>query len=568
MILSVPELVEAVKNPNKAIIAEGETYSKKLRMHINSAGIEAHIEQVEKMERPALFAVRKKYTKGNKPLFARMSRPIDKVWSAKGGSIYYNLSESEEKKAIQLSNDVINGYSIKKWLEMFWQPHMLDDPFGVIFMEMLPFTEANLAKRQGRSFVYPTYKSIGCIHSYKTKGSKFEYIIFKLDDSEKTALGFKKEDVIYRVVDDAMDYLVKQVQSEVEIIGGDFSIPNYFGEVPAIRNSDLVSAENEFHPVSFFDTSIELADQFFFKGSVKIAHDLQHGFPKYAEFADDCPSCKGQGAKDGEECELCKGVGKVVMTNVSAIKALSWPTKDDVPIMPKEAGGYIEPSEVFHRIASEGMAHLENMMVLTIWGKKGSIKTQGTSIDKSGKIETATEVMNDIKPEADRLHVISEMAELRHKFILDYVIRLQINVNYTGSAVNYGRRYILEGPDKVWENYSKARKDGAPQNVLDDLLNEYYDAKYMTDPVGLLVAKKLMYVEPFVHLTAQQLKGLGASEDDYKAKLYFSQWLSDISSTEIVSKKIPALRDDLYKFTSTKKLLTAEPPKEQKQIAA
>lgn len=561
MILTVPQLVDAVTKPNKALIDVGVKYSKKMRMHINGTDIEKNVEQIQKLERPALYEVRKKYTTSNKPLFTRLSRPIDKIWSAKGGSIYYNLTEEQEKKAISLSNNVINGYSIKKWLEMYWLPHMLDDPFGVIFMEMLPRKEAVIARNENRSFVYPTYKSIGSIYSYKTKGSKFEYIIFELDAAEKTANNFPVDEKYYRVVDDAMDYLVKRTLDDVQVVGGDYSIPNYFGEVPAIRNSDLISPENEEAANSFFDSCVELADQFFLKGSIKNTHEFLHGFPKYAEFADDCPSCKGEGKKDGEECELCKGAGKVVMTNVAAIKAMNWPTKDDVPVMPKDAGGYIEPSKTYHDIATQGMAHLENMMVLTIWGKQGNIKTQGTSINKDGAAETATEIMNDIKPEADRLHVISSMAELRHKFILDFVIRLQVNINYTGSSVNYGRRYILEGPDKVWENYSKARTTGAPQNVLDDLLNEYYDAKYMTDPVGLAVAKKLMYVEPFVHVTAQQLKGLGASEEDYKAKLYFSQWLSELSETEIVSKKIPALRDDLYKFVSSKQLLIEAPPK-------
>jgi len=58
------------------------------------------------------------------------------------------------------------------------------------------------------------------------------------------------------------------------------------------------------------------------------------------------------------------------------------------------------------------------------------------------------------------------------------------------------------------------------------MLNEYYDAKFMTDPIALRINKKLMYVEPFVHYTAEQVQGLTPDPADYKAKLYFGEWLS------------------------------------------
>lgn len=558
MILSFEQIKEVILQPDKnqlKLIADGVKYSKEMRRHINGHDIDGIITLIDGKELKKEYDIRKKVTKSNKDISARLSRPIDKVWSAKGGSVYYNLSEAEEKMAIMLSNNISNGYSIQKWLEMFWLPHMLDDPFGIMLMEMLPENEAIKAKQENRAFIYPTYKSINTIYNYKPKGNLFDYIVFTVDDAEKLANGIDKDLKVFRIIDDAFDYLVSVKDQSVNILNGGLSIPNWFGMVPAIRNSDLISPENENAAISFFDPIIELYNNFFLKESIKSIVELRHGFPKYAEFADDCPHCKATGKRGGEDCKLCAGTGKVVMTNVNQVKALSWPTKDDVAVMPSNAGGYIEPSETFHKIATTGLIDLENQMITTIWGKQGNVKTQGTSINQQGKTETATEVMSDIKPEADRLHIISAMAEKRHKFILDFVVKLQLSKSsFTGASVNYGRRYMLEGPDAIWDKYSKARKDGAPQNVLDDLLNEFFEAKFMTDPVGLAVAKKLMYVEPFVHITAQQVKGLDVDETDYKMKLYFSDWLSLKTDAEIASMKVDVLKNDLKTFAQQKQL--------------
>lgn len=557
MILDPSQLKNVVLQPDRSIVNAGAEYSKKLRMHINGVDINQHLPLIKGFEREAVHELRIKYSKSNKDMFARNSRPLDNVWNARGGSIYYNLPGSKEKQAIGLANDVRSGYSIKKWLEMFWQPHLLDDPFGIILMEILPQQEAIQAKQKGKSFVYPTYIPSRNIVSYKPKGNRLEYLILALTKDDKVLYGLDEQGSYFRVIDDAFDYVVKVDNQTVTILPR-LTFPNFFGEVPAIINSDIINPENEHYPLSLFDKAIELADQFFIKGSVKITHDFLHGFPKYSEFADDCSNCGGTGYKEAEKCTVCKGTGKRPMTKVSDMKLLTYPTKEDVLILPNQVGGYISPDKTFHEISTADLFDLENFISVTLWGAESKIKTQGTSIDGGGKAQTATQIMSDIKPEANRLYIVSEMAENRHKFILDYVIRLQVEPNYPGASVSYGRRYMLEGPDEIWNKYSQARKDGAPQSVLDDLLNEYYDAKYMTDPMGLAVAKKLMYLEPFVHYRVAEVKALNPSPEDYKAKLYFGEFLSSLNEAMLLSYSLELLKEQLMTFAGEKELAEAE----------
>jgi len=556
MILDYSQLKSIIlENPNKGIIDEGTKYSKDMRFHLYGEHKSSYVKKIEGFEKSN--AVREEYTKTNCDLFARLGRPIDKVYSAKGGSVYYNLPDEQAKKAQFLSNNIRNGMSVKKWVQSVWQPHLLDDPFGLTFIEILPKQEAVLSLKKGHSFVYPTYKPIGTIYDYLPKGNRLEYVVFTLTKIEKKALSLDENDMIFRVVDDACDYIVKKHGNDIYIFDN-LTLDNYFGEVPAMVNSDIIDPKNENCVLSFYHDIKELANQYLLKGSIKSMHDFYHGFPKYSEFASLCTTCNGMKVINGEKCTSCDGVGLKPISKVSESKVLSWPDKDDAVILPSQIGAYISPDKTYWEIATTDLQSLEDAMCVTLWGRQSNLKTQGMSISADGSAKTATEIMDDIKPEADRLHVISDMAEKRHKFILDSLIKVQVSPVYQGSSVNYGRRYMIESPDSIWEKYSAARAKGAPQNVLDDLLNEFYESKYQTDPVALAVAVKLMYVEPFVHYTAQQLKGLDASEEDYKAKLYFSEWLANVDEGELIYAEISALKQALSDYVSAKQLAIPE----------
>ena len=558
MILDLVQIKTIInENPGKDRIAKGVEYSKKLRRHIYGEGMDTYFQSIEGFERNSLKELRVKYSKSNKDLFSRLGRPLDKIFTARGGSVYYNLSDETEKKARLLTQDVKDGFSVRKWVECFWKPHILDDPFGVIFLELASNKEAVKLKQQGKSFVYPTYKSIAGIYDYLPKGNRLEYIVFTVSAEEKKSAGVDVSKIIYRVVDDAFDYWVEKSGEDVAILTN-HTYTNYFGEVPAMVNSDIQNPQYENCFLSPYDEIIELAEQFLLKGSIRVTHDFMHGFPKYSEFASDCNNCNGTGRKEAKECDVCNGSGKNVMTRVSDVKMLSWPTKEDPLIMPAQVGGYISPDKTYYEIATADLQALEDAMSVTLWGSQSRLKTQGMSLTPDAA-KTATEVMDEIKPQADRLVPVSEMAEQRDKFIRDNIIRLQISMNYQGSSVNYGRRYMLEGPDVIWQKYSDARAKGAPQNVLDTLLNEYQEANYQSDPVGLAIAKKLMYVEPFVHYTASVLKGLSPDPVDYKMKLYFSEWLATQNESAIISQSVDELKASLSEYAKAKNLPETQP---------
>jgi hypothetical protein len=298
---------------------------------------------------------------------------------------------------------------------------------------------------------------------------------------------------------------------------------------------------------------MELANHFLLKGSIKITHEFLHGYPKYWEYADGCTDCGGTKYKDGHLCPSCKGTGKKLLLKVSDAKLLEYPDKD-TPIVAPDVAGYVSPDKTYYEIATNDLQLLEELMNVTLWGAQAKVQTQGMVTNQSGDTKTATEVMNDIKPQADRLNLISEMAEKRHKFILDAVVKINLSLPfYPGASVNYGRRYMIEGPDEIWLKYSDARIKGAAISVLDDLLVEYYEAKFFSDPIKLAIQTKLMKVEPFVHLTAQQVDLMqSVTAEDKAAKVYFGEWLSSINEAMVLSMSPELLRENLIAYATQK----------------
>jgi hypothetical protein len=111
---------------------------------------------------------------------------------------------------------------------------------------------------------------------------------------------------------------------------------------------------------------------------------------------------------------------------------------------------------------------------------------------------------------------------------------------------------MIEGPDTIFEKYSLARKEGSSQEVLNDLLSEYYEAKYSNDPVKLAILVKLKDVEPFIHNTSEEIKDWPISAFDMLRKTYFLDWRSTKTDGELLIFSVDELKQDLTEFVITK----------------
>lgn len=543
MILKEVDIKNILLNrPNKKMITEVQTYTKKLIMHMTGVGLKDYIANIEGFERPGAQEIRLKYTRSNVDLFTRIHRPIDKIFSARGGSSYYNLSDAQTKQFKDILSNVEYGYNIRQWMRAFWKPAYHYDPMGMIFIEI---------DQQGNA--YPTYKSVLDVYDYQLNGRNLDYVVFQTDQKiTRTKKGKEVMARVFRIVDDAFDYLVEWDGLNFKTITKE-TFPNYFLRVPAVIISDIIDPVRSFYTSPDADI-IEVADEVLTEGSVKSIFKKYFGFPQAWAYQSDCPTCKGEGQYEGKTCPDCNGTGEKSKHNVWERIKVPVPDKDDPKLAP-DLAGYITPDIEGWNKMTEELQLLEELMFRTYWG------TQQVDDDKS---ETATGRFIDVQPVNDRLNSFSDAAEYVEDFVTDLLGQFYFGIGYKGASINYGRRFLIESPDEIWKKYQEARKSGAPNSVLDNLLLEFYQTKYQNDSIEMQKYIKLMKIEPFVHLTTPELDKIAVPKIDYLKKLYFNEWLSLLNENEILVKDVKTLSDSLTEFVQPKMELANE--EESKQV--
>lgn len=522
MILTKTDLAVILKeNPTRKIWDEAREQAKRLQMHVLGSGLQAAINRIENLEGDKNYAVRKKYAKSNRDLFARVLRPIDNIWSGRGGSAFYNTSKENDERIRAILSNVNNGISARDWTRLFWMKRYLDDPMSIIFMEV----------KADRT--YPVYKSSANIFDALPAGRRLEYVVFKTADPS-----------IFRVVDDALDQLVKLDGEKIQILQGKKTpqFINWFGQVPAIITSDIPRDGREDMYASPIADEVELADIVLREGSIAGIYRFKHGFPRTWKYPEVCGKCKGTKLIQGAECKDCDGTGIKINDSPGDVSVHAWPTKEEPEI--REKGGYITPDLDYLKYADETLQLLEDKMVLTHWGTQRKQKTNGEE-------PTATSEFININPVNNRLTQYAKAAETTETFISDMIGIFNFPGAYKGATINLGRRWILDGPDVLWNKYEKARKEGAPLATLDDMLEDYYETKFQGNELELRKFLKLAKLEPAVHLTVKEAKDTLPTPELMK-KIYFQEWVSTLSDIQIVGGDLKTLRTAFETYVQAK----------------
>jgi hypothetical protein len=523
------------QNPTADLWREANEQRNTLQMHLLGLGMRAHIKRIEGYENEKTRRIREMYGKSNRDIFARILRPTDNIWSARGQSVQYMLPQTTERQLRGYLANIWNGYDVRRWVKTFWLPRFLDDPMGLIFMEL---------DRNQASIAYPTYKASSGIFAAQIAGRRLEYVIFKTADP-----------VVFRVVDDSFDRMVKWKGDKLVYLDGrkkndagdlvDYPVfPNYFGHVPAVVVSDLNKDGRADFFASPIDKEIELADMILREGSIQSLYRFKFGFSRPWTYPQLCPKCKGKKAINGATCsgeDGCNGTGVQLTPRPGDVQVFSWPDKDTPEI--KDKGGYIQPDLDFLEYTDGWLQLIEKVMTRTHWGTYLQEDT-----NKPGEKETATARFIDVKPVEKRLADYAGSAESIEKFITDSLAEYWWQKTDIAS-VFLGRSFMLKDADDIWQAYQDARKNGAPITSLDDMLQDYYETKHQGNNQEKEKYLKLIKLEPGVHMTMGEAK-LNLPYLEYMQKVCFLRFINSLTAQIIINSPLQVLQDQLLQYTT------------------
>jgi hypothetical protein len=503
------EILKANLQVPKWVIEAREQSDKLFALMHGDNFIDQLITQIEYIESKKKAEARAKYSRNIVPYFTRILRPVANVYSANGGSMSFDIKDRKDKeKLLKKLSRARSGKSLRDWLKTFWMPLYHSDPNGVIFLEYETEPESNC---------WPTYKQISHIRSYRSKGQLLEWIMFE----PRKVLIDNKPEIIVRLVDDTMDRTYLQKGDNFTLLDsiGDKKVTfeHPFGQVPALINSDIEKFRGDIR-LSPVDSIIEMSEEYARDQSVKTLYKKYMGFPKEWKYVDQCKTCFGvKKDTEGEVCQSCNGHGYYEVNDVTDILTLAIPEGDEVKITPDVAGFVVPPLDIWTQY-NEELKTLDEVTHATHWGTLAGFTSQ---VQK-----TATEVFFDTQPMTDKLNDYADVAEMMESQLIEWIANLLIPSKKKDDKiafVNYGRRYIIDSADVILEKYEKAKREGDNNVILDRLFNEYLTARYRRDPEFLRTTLIKSVIEPYLHLSVDQVDAT-FGKIEAQRKVLFKDW--------------------------------------------
>lgn len=570
-----------VKNPHEKLIADARKANKLFMLHTHGLGMKEAIKQEDYFENADIYKTRQELAVSNKDLLCRTLEEEEQVFTARGGSAHFNLSESEEEEMYDLMDNVVMGINLREWVHIFALQAYRNDPMGIIFMEVESLYETDGVEIPMPK-CYPTYKSIQGIYDYQPNGRNLEYVCFQLTIQQLADYGINDPDYVltndntrvtppvkptpyFRFVDDAQDVIVKKIDEKRIIIAANTKqqnpIKNHWGKVPGFIASNLFKFDKPNCFASPLGYIIELCQSFLTDRSMRDLQKKYHGFAKAVEPLLKCPTCAGTGEAKGNACPDCTppghnvGLGYKLRTKISEVSKFPMDILEAVPRFDfRNIFGYVTPDIESWKQQDATLDQLEQLIYYTYWGVGKATQVQGAQAPGKTGDKTAFEVGSNLKPKYSRLNNTANWAEVTENLIVDFIGQFWFDSSYkTGTKpISYGRNYILETPQDLWKSYSDMRVAGAPDFLLDEALERYLNCLYQSSPVELAKYIKLTHVEPFPHILPADAKAIIPKEEDYWAKVYFGEWYDTLADIYIIDTPIEKLRTDLATYVKGK----------------
>lgn len=145
--------------------------------------------------------------------------------------------------------------------------------------------------------------------------------------------------------------------------------------------------------------------------------------------------------------------------------------------------------------------------------------------------------------------------------------------------INYGNEFYLISAEEVASNYAKARDKSQPVTILNEIEDQYYATKYRLNPDLRIRNQMISDVEPFRHVSKQEVSQMLNLElitrEEYYFKINFASLLDRFERENVAveqfavdlqyPKRIEKIREEILFFIKSRSATPAppEPPEPQ-----
>jgi hypothetical protein len=549
MVLTDIEAIQII-NDNKAVNPKINTIrenSKTLYALIDGDNFkELLIDKIEFIEGEDKSIARKKYSRDIQDFFERLFQPLENIWYATGGNKVYDIEDDKVKmEFLKKISNIKNSNTLANWIQNTAIKLSHVDPNGLIFIEYTTTPKKD---------IFPTYKNIKDIRSYRENGQLLEWLLF--EPYKLTGEG-KDRGEYWRIVDDKQDRTFLKLNDETIIKVPSKSFPHPFGEVPAIINSNIVKVDDEKIRLSPVNTILGLSKEYARDLSIKTLYKFTQGFPIHWRYVVTCEACHGRKKNDdGTNCGSCDGKGYMTNGDVTDLVVLPVPTQDSPVIAPNIAGHIKPDNETWTQYTTELDAE-EKAAFRTFWGT-----LLGTEETFGGR-KTTTEVIFNKQPIENRLNKYADWGEFVEWKISAWVLNFFDKAKAREKndiTISYGRNYVIEPSDTILKRYEESKTAGGNDVILDELFKQYLQATYRTNPIELRVNLIKSEVEPYLHYTLTEVRDVFGTQEAQR-KVLFSRWWDSLTTKDLDKTVEVLIKEYKTWFESNKIVIKIEEPK-------
>lgn len=199
---------------------------------------------------------------------------------------------------------------------------------------------------------------------------------------------------------------------------------------------------------------------------------------------------------------------------------------------------------------------LKNDIITTVVGTNEEITTRDALNEQQirANFESQSTVLNRVKTGFEQAQ----------QWVDSTVCRARYGKSFLSAGISYGTEFYLQTADELRERYKKAKENGASESELDALYSKVIETEYRNNPTMRQRLQVLSDLEPFQHLTRDEVIGLQqkgiATMQDVILKLNFADYIRRFERENMnvvefgenidYDKKIQAISERLREYAS------------------
>ena len=438
---------------------------------------------------------------------------LSRIFDGRNAAFNYQFQSAELREDWErYRKEVLHEPEV--WKDKGWE-YFKTEPNAVLIVDV------PRAQETERPAPYFYWLSVYNVMAYKNKpDGNFDFIAFRSGEDTITVI----DDESYRVFLNDHDTLGELIVESPHTLG--YCPAKFFVSAPISIDDPDVKAS----PLS---TELESLDWYLFFHLSKRHLDLYAAYPIYSGYEQ---SCNFSNAENGDYCDggfLRDRQGYYKLDNNGLI--MRCPKCGDKRIA--GVGSFVEVP-----IPAEGQPDLRNpVQMLTVdrdsldynVGEEKRLREDiitavcGTSEDVQRKTAiNEQQVAANFESQTTALKEVKKQFEIAQTFVDATICRLRYGDDFISASINYGTEFFIYDVAELRERYKTAKESGASVAELDALQQQIIETEYRHDPTQLQRMLLLSELEPFRHLTTQEVADLhreGAiSDEDFALKLNFT----------------------------------------------